>query len=201
MTTEAAPSPHLQAFRRTLRQSRNRSSTGHTAEFPGQDEPLHQAQGSVEEEQQESCWDSSSQAGEVAAQVTPGGELQDDSDGGSSTASLAGMRAFVAQMQRKYGIVGAAEEAGSTDTEAGKPDGAVPAAAGSTQERQGSLVHLLEAQLAQQAADLGALSDEEEEPSCWGAPPALAKACAAARLAGGRRRGAVAAAEGGASDS
>lgn len=114
----------------------------------------------------------------------------EDSDSDGSTSSLAGMRAFVRELQHKYRLSG--------DPLQAEPSGR------STHESEGggqqSLTQLLEEALQLQAAELGAASDDDE-----GSPKAAESAgCAAAPAAHRPNHSAApaaAAAEHGGSDS
>lgn len=162
------PPARRQEFRRELRRSRHRlprprSQAGSEAYSQGL--PLH-----TPLEQQESQWQA---GGSEAAEVPPAGSpdrtasLTDDEQGsdGSGTASLAGMRAFVAQLQAKYGLRGAAEAAGDEGAPAPTTAGGLLGAAPAPAQRKPSLAQLLERELERQAAELGGDSEAEED---WG---------------------------------
>lgn len=168
--------PPLQEFRRALRQSRHRlprpSSSQAGSETSSQQLPLRTPleEGPAQEVQQ---WQAASEAAE--AEVLPAGgldhtsslhltddELEQGSDG-SSTASLAGMRAFVARLQAKYGMSGAAGAAGGKEVPAPTTAGGMLGAAPLPAQRKPSLAQLLEQELEKQAAELGCASEGEDD--------------------------------------
>ncbi|PRW33101.1 hypothetical protein C2E21_7896 [Chlorella sorokiniana] len=188
-------------FRRALRQSRHRlprtSSSQAGSEPYSQHLPLHMPL-DEQQEQEEQRWPAGSEAAE--AEAPPSGSLdrtgswsddeREQASDGSSTASLAGMRAFVAQLQANYGLGGAVEAAGEegapAPTTAGGLLGAAPAALPPAQ-RKPSLAQLLEQELERQAAELGCQSEGEEEWAVAGSeqPAAAGRDSGAAAAAGG----------------
>ncbi len=176
------PLPNLQEFRRALRQTRpghrlpRPSSSQAGSEVYGERLPLRTP---LDEQEERGCepWQAGSEAAneevlpigafEHSGSLTDDEAEQEQGSDGSSTASLAGMRAFVAQLQAKYGLSGAAEaaEAGApAPTTAGGMLGAAPPPA----QRKPSLAQLLERELERQAADLGCQSDGEDDWAAGG---------------------------------